>query len=49
MMINYQERRIYWFHEEIDRRIGADAIPKGLAVEQVLAGHVEQPLAIAAE
>ncbi len=22
MMINYQERRIYWFHEELDRRIG---------------------------
>ena len=33
MMLNYQERRIYWFHEEIDRRIGAKNIPVGLAVK----------------
>ena len=49
MMINYQERRIYWFHEEIDRRIGAENIPEGLAVEQLLARFTEQPLAVAAE
>ena len=49
MMINYQERRIYWFHEEIDRRIGAGNIPEGLAVTPVLADYVEQPLAVAAE
>ncbi|MFS0735930.1 aromatic ring-hydroxylating dioxygenase subunit alpha [Sphingomonas sp. 1P06PA] len=49
MMINYQERRIYWFHEEIDRRLGAENIPEGLAVKQVLEGFVEEPLAMAAE
>jgi phenylpropionate dioxygenase-like ring-hydroxylating dioxygenase large terminal subunit len=41
MSINYQERRIYWLHEEIDRRLGADAIPDGLAVAQVLGGFAE--------
>ncbi|MGE3746280.1 MAG: aromatic ring-hydroxylating dioxygenase subunit alpha [Sphingomonadaceae bacterium] len=49
MMINYQERRIYWFHEEIDRRIGAENIPDGLAVKQLLSDFVEQLLAVAAE
>lgn len=49
MMINYQERRIYWLHEEIDRRIGAANIPEGLAVAQVLSEHVEEPFAEAAE
>jgi phenylpropionate dioxygenase-like ring-hydroxylating dioxygenase large terminal subunit len=43
MTINYQERRIYWLHEEIDRRIGAEAIPPGLAVAQVLSPFVEDP------
>jgi nitrite reductase/ring-hydroxylating ferredoxin subunit len=43
MSINYQERRIYWLHEEIDRRIGAERIPAGLAVEQLLGGYVEDP------
>jgi phenylpropionate dioxygenase-like ring-hydroxylating dioxygenase large terminal subunit len=49
MMINYQERRIYWQHEEIDRRIGADAIPEGLAVDQLLEPYLEESLAAAAE
>ncbi len=49
MMINYQERRIYWLHEEIDRRIGAENIPEGLAVAQVLSDHIETPLEQAAE
>jgi choline monooxygenase len=42
MMLNYQERRIYWSHEEIDRRIGVDNIPPGLGVKQVLSRFVEQ-------
>lgn len=42
MMINYQERRIYWFHEEIDRRIGAADIPPGLAVQPRLEAWREQ-------
>jgi phenylpropionate dioxygenase-like ring-hydroxylating dioxygenase large terminal subunit len=41
MMLNYQERRIYWTHEEIDRRIGAERIPPSLRVRQVLGGYVE--------
>jgi len=47
MQINYQERRIYWFHEEIDRRIGAQNIPEGLAVEQLLSDYIEHPTAVA--
>ncbi|MEM8548681.1 MAG: RHO alpha subunit C-terminal catalytic domain-containing protein, partial [Pseudomonadota bacterium] len=34
--LNYQERRIYHWHEELDRRIGASKLPAGLAVEPVL-------------
>jgi nitrite reductase/ring-hydroxylating ferredoxin subunit len=49
MMINYQERRIYWFHEEVDRRIGAARVPEALKVRQLLAPYVEQPLNEAAE
>jgi hypothetical protein len=49
MMLNYQERRIYWFHEEIDRRIGAKHIPAGLAVKQLLADFVEGSVAAAKE
>jgi len=36
MTLCYQERRIYWLHEEIDRRIGLDNIPENLRVAQVL-------------
>jgi phenylpropionate dioxygenase-like ring-hydroxylating dioxygenase large terminal subunit len=43
MLLGYQERRIYWSHEEIDRAIGAERIPVGLAVAQVLAPFVEPP------
>jgi nitrite reductase/ring-hydroxylating ferredoxin subunit len=41
MALNYQERRIYWSHEEIDRRIGADLLPPELRVTQLLAPFVE--------
>ena len=41
MMLSYQERRIYWMHEEFDRRIGAENIPESLRVEQVLGSFVE--------
>ena len=34
--LNYQERRIYHWHEELDRRIGIDRIPEHLRVSQVL-------------
>ena len=41
MALNYQERRIYWSHEEIDRRIGPERVPAELRVTQVLAPYVE--------
>ncbi|GGD34404.1 aromatic ring-hydroxylating oxygenase subunit alpha [Croceicoccus pelagius] len=49
MLVNYQERRIYWFHEEVDRLIGKENIPEGLAVEQLLEPYTEQPMDEAAE
>jgi len=44
MMLNYQERRIYWFHEEIDRRVGAENIPQELAVKKKLKNYITVPL-----
>jgi phenylpropionate dioxygenase-like ring-hydroxylating dioxygenase large terminal subunit len=41
MPLNYQERRIYHWHEELDRRIGLNLVPEGLAVRQVLEAWVE--------
>jgi phenylpropionate dioxygenase-like ring-hydroxylating dioxygenase large terminal subunit len=49
MMLGYPERRIYWSHEEIDRAIGPARVPPELAVKQILAPFVEQPVALAAE
>jgi phenylpropionate dioxygenase-like ring-hydroxylating dioxygenase large terminal subunit len=40
--LNYQERRIYHWHEELDRRIGIDQIPEHLRVEPRLADMVER-------
>ncbi len=34
--LNYQERRIYHWHEELDRRVGIDRIPEQLRVPQLL-------------
>lgn len=39
--LNYQERRIYHWHEELDRRIGLNRVPAHLKVEQVLADWIE--------
>ena len=39
--LNYQERRIYHWHEELDRRIGADAIDPALCVTPRLDAFVE--------
>ena len=41
MPLNYQERRIYHWHEELDRRIGLNAVPEGLAVTPMLEPWVE--------
>ncbi len=38
--LSYQERRIYHWHEELDRRIGIDRIPEHLRVPQVLGDSV---------
>ena len=40
--LNYQERRIYHWHEELDRRIGAENIPDGMQVEPRLANFLER-------
>jgi phenylpropionate dioxygenase-like ring-hydroxylating dioxygenase large terminal subunit len=39
--LGYQERRIYWLHEEVDRRIGTNRIPAALAVKQVLGRFID--------
>ena len=36
MYVSYQERRIYHWHEELDRRIGAANVPEHLRVRPVL-------------
>jgi hypothetical protein len=41
-MLNYQERRIYHWHEELDRRIGVQNVPAPLRVEPRLAGFIER-------
>ena len=40
--LSYQERRIYHWHEELDRRIGVDHVPEELRVTPVLADYVEE-------
>jgi phenylpropionate dioxygenase-like ring-hydroxylating dioxygenase large terminal subunit len=40
--INYQERRIWNLHEQIDRTIGLDRVPEHLSVPQLLADYVER-------
>lgn len=42
MPLNYQERRIYHWHEELDRRIGLNRVPPEAAVEQVLGDWVDR-------
>ena len=41
--LNYQERRIYHWHEELDRRIGIEDVPENLRVQERLGGWVETP------
>ncbi|MFK8031841.1 MAG: aromatic ring-hydroxylating dioxygenase subunit alpha [Gammaproteobacteria bacterium] len=40
--LNYQERRIYHWHEELDRRIGSDNIKPDLRVDPVLKDFVSR-------
>lgn len=39
--LSYQERRIYHWHEELDRRIGANKVPETLRVKPALSRFVE--------
>jgi choline monooxygenase len=39
--LNYQERRLYHWHEELDRRIGLNRVPEHLRVQQLLEDWVE--------
>ncbi len=41
MPLNYQERRIYHWHEELDRRIGLNEVPPDARVTQLLGAWVE--------
>jgi phenylpropionate dioxygenase-like ring-hydroxylating dioxygenase large terminal subunit len=40
--LNYQERRIYHWHEEVDRRIGIERVPAPMRVAQVLGDWVDK-------
>ena len=40
--LSYQERRIYHWHEELDRRIGVERVPEHLRVPQVLDDWVSE-------
>jgi len=40
--LNYQERRIYHWHEELDRRIGRERIPEHLRVQPRLADWISR-------
>ncbi len=40
--INYQERRIWHLHEQIDRTIGVHRIPEHMRMEQLLDPYVER-------
>ncbi|MEO1037854.1 MAG: aromatic ring-hydroxylating dioxygenase subunit alpha [Pseudomonadota bacterium] len=39
--LSYQERRIYYWHEELDRRIGKDRVPSELRIAPMLDEFVE--------
>jgi len=39
--LSYQERRIYHWHEELDRRIGVERIPVHLRIEPMLGALIE--------
>jgi hypothetical protein len=40
--LNYQERRIYHWHEEADRRIGPERVPAHMRVEPMLGDWIEK-------
>ena len=40
--LNYQERRIYHWHEELDRSIGKSTVPEGMSVEPLMSQFIER-------
>jgi hypothetical protein len=42
LQLGYQERRIYYLHEAIDRTIGVEDVPESLRVPQLLGSFVQE-------
>jgi hypothetical protein len=42
LRLQYQERRIRYVHEEIDRRIGPELVPEALRVPALLDDYIEE-------
>ena len=40
IMLSYHGQHLFWYNEEIDRRIGVDKIPEDMRMQQVLEPHV---------
>ena len=40
LTLSYQERRIYYWHEELDRRIGAENVPAELRIKPLLDDYI---------
>jgi phenylpropionate dioxygenase-like ring-hydroxylating dioxygenase large terminal subunit len=42
IQLGCQERRIYQFHEEVDRQIGANNIPENLLIEPIIGAYIDE-------
>lgn len=42
IMLGFQEQHIYWYNEEIDRKIGIENVPEAMRVRQLLAPHASE-------
>jgi len=49
MPLSYQERRIYHWHEELDRRIGQENLPEDQRVKFMLKDYIENSLDVSDE
>jgi hypothetical protein len=41
VLLNYQERRIYRWHEELDKKIGHNKMEEDLSIPKVLGPFIE--------
>ena len=41
MPLNYQERRIYYYHQTVDDWVGRENIKNGLMTEDILSPYIE--------